>query len=67
MIHYLARRGSNYYGDYHWQEVAVDESLLQPIENEPLIFLYNGEYVHKCDPDNEKYFYYRFTGQIFWI
>lgn len=65
MITYLTRTGSNYYGDYAWQEVEVDETQLQHIEDN--MYLYKGMRVHQCDPQNDKYFWLRYTGQITWL
>lgn len=65
MITYLTRTGSNYYCDYVWQEVEVDETQLQHVEDN--LYLYKGMRVYQCDPQNDKYFWLRYTGQIAWL
>ena len=65
MITYFMRTGSNYYGDLGWQEVEVDETQLQHVEDN--LYMYKGQLVHQTDPQNDKYFWLRFTGPITWL
>lgn len=65
MITYFTLTGSNYYGDYAWQEVEVDETQMQHIEGN--LYLYKGMQVHQCDPQNDKYFWLRYTYPIRWL
>lgn len=66
MVTYFKRTGTNFYGDYAWKEVEVDESKLEQVDNG--LFMYKGELLHQADPQNDDYFWIRFGSyQINWL
>lgn len=67
MKRYFVNESTAYSGT-EWREVAVNESEIETREefgcDQPY---YKGQRLYEGDPEEDKYFYLRFTGQIHWL